>query len=154
MIISLERTFTVIIIVSHSPPPIPKLQTIGHDLYHGRWNRMAQGVRAPQFSKTRAKCAISSNLVAFLENFEDARKDSKIHVSSDFSRSKFQNSPGGACLRNPLAALHLETGIIFTLCNHAKCFVVSFSVLPSRLSAQCHFQKPPKVPLIPSSLLF
>ena len=54
MIISLERTFTVIIIVSHSPP-IPKLQTIGHDLYHGRWNRMAQGGTCPSLFKDSGK---------------------------------------------------------------------------------------------------
>ena len=45
----------------------------------------------PHFSKTRAKGPFSCNLVALLENFENAKVSSKIHVSSNFRGSMFLN---------------------------------------------------------------
>ena len=68
------------------------------------------GGTCPHCSKIWVKCPFSCNLVGLLESFEDAKKTSKIHVSSDFRRSKFQNSPGGAWPWTPLANLHLGTG--------------------------------------------
>ena len=45
----------------------------------------AQGARPPpHFSKSRAMCSFSCNLFALVEDFEDAKITSRIHVSSDF----------------------------------------------------------------------
>ena len=44
--------------------------------------------------KDSGKVPFSCSLVALLESFEDAKTTSKIHVSSDFRGSKFQNFPG------------------------------------------------------------
>ena len=48
----------------------------------------------PLFSKYWAKCPFSCNLVALLEDSEDAKLTNKKHVSNDFRGSKFQNFPG------------------------------------------------------------
>ena len=57
-------------------------------------NLGAQGARPPHFSKNRAKCPFSCNLVTLLKNTENAKMNRKIEVSGDFRRSKFQNSRG------------------------------------------------------------
>ena len=48
----------------------------------------------PHFSKIRAKCLFSCNLVALLENLEDAKTSSRMQISSDFRGSKFRNFSG------------------------------------------------------------
>ena len=66
------------------------------------------GDTCPNFSKTWAKWPFSCNLVALLESFENAEITGKIHVSSDFRGSKFQNFLGEyARGPPPLANLHL-----------------------------------------------
>ena len=52
------------------------------------------GGSCPHFSKSRAKCPFLCYLVALLEDSDDAKITSEIHVSSDFTGSKFQNFPG------------------------------------------------------------
>ena len=59
----------------------------------GSRNQRAQGASTPHFSKARAKCPFSCNSVAFLEDFEDAKINRKMHVFSDFKRSEVQNFP-------------------------------------------------------------
>ena len=86
---------------------IPVIRLV-HTYYHGRRNRGAQGAHAPHFSKTRAMCPFSCNLVALFESFKNAEMNRKIRVSGDFRRSKFQNFPG-ACPGTPLAGLHCFT---------------------------------------------
>ena len=48
----------------------------------------------PHFLKSRENCPFSYNLAALLEDAEDAEITSKIHVSSGFIGSKFQNFRG------------------------------------------------------------
>ena len=95
----------------------------------------------PYFSKTRTKCPLWLILVTLLEDFEDAKIDRKIHVSSDLRRSKFQNFSGEHAPGPPRADLHLETGSKLTLFYCANCIFVSLSVLSPRQSVQSHFQK-------------
>ena len=92
----------------------------------GRGNR---GHVPSHSSKTRARCPFSCNLVALLETFENAKINRKTYASSDFRRSKFQNSLWGARHRTPLQV---------------------YMVLSPRLSATSHFQKPCQGPLNPS----
>ena len=51
------------------------------------------GGTCPHFSKSRAKCPFSCNLVALLEDPEVAKISSKTHASRDFRGSKFHNLP-------------------------------------------------------------
>ena len=73
------------------------------------------------FSKVWTKRPSSCSLVALLESFEDAKTTSKIHVSSDFRASEFQNFPG-ACPGPPLVHLHLGAGS-FSSCKEFYRFV-------------------------------
>ena len=68
-------------------------QGFQHNIY-GRWNKGAQGARAPT-PNTWTKCPFLCSLAALLQNFEDAKGYRKIQVFGDFKRSKFQSFPGG-----------------------------------------------------------
>ena len=78
------------------------------------------------FSKTRPKCPFSCNLVALLDNTENAKMNSKTRVSGDFRRSKFQNFPADHAPRTPVSGFH--------------CFI-------TRLSSQSQSKNPANMPL-------
>ena len=84
----------------------------------------------PHFSKTRAKCPFSCNLVPLLKYFENAEINRKAHDSGDFRMSKLQNFPREH-VSDPPAGLHC--------------------LLP-RLSARPTFQSCPLFTLLPESL--
>ena len=60
---------------------------------HGCRNQGAQGAHPP-FFKVSGKVLLSCNLVVLLGSSKDAKITGKIHASSDFRGSKFQNFPG------------------------------------------------------------
>ena len=88
----------------------------------------------PHFSRIRANCPFSCNLVAFLESFEDAKTASKMHISCDFRGSKLQNyTPGLPKL------LHIQGQ---ALSHHAKSFTVSLDVLSPDIVLKSTLKKP------------
>ena len=67
------------------------------------WEPGGTGGTCPSpFFKDLDNMPFSCNLVSLLESFEDSKITSKIHVSSDFRRAKYQNFPGSMLL-GPLA---------------------------------------------------
>ena len=78
--------------------------------------------------KTRAQCPFSCNLVALLEDYEDAKITGKIHVSSNFRGSTFKNFAGEQAL-DPLTNMHLRTGPFSSRKEYCfiKCFILGQS---------------------------
>ena len=104
---------------------------------HGCRNWEHRGLCVPSLLKDLGPFAY--NLVAFLENFENAIIKRNIHISGHFRRS-FQTFVG-VDAPDPLANSLLGTSKILNLLHHAKMFCRFTKCFTPRKSAQSHFQQ-------------